>query len=455
MISSFRLIGRSITNALDDAEYYLELEDLRGWDPYDALCSPLFQLPVLRSNRTLRFGAQQVVKRSPWNLRPLLRITKQVNPVSVGLYVQGQAQRAASHPASTDARRQKAGAAVGRLSAMAAPGYSGSCWGYPFDWETRYGSVPASTPTVVATGIVANGLWKAYMLLGLEQAGDLVLSAADFAMYDLGRVEGEDKTFCWTYSPRSRHAVLNATLKGSRLVTQAHALGGGSELLEQAGRSVKFALAHQQPSGAWPYSLSDPRVDNFHTGYVLECLSTYQRLCGDRSIDDAVDRGWRYYRNRLFTADMTPKYYDNQAEPLDATACAQAIITLCEFGDIEAASRVAVHALRLLRLPDGSFAYQRRRGRTYRTPFLRWSTAWMYCALSRLAQLIGEAPENRPPRRDGSQVDHTYASAKAKRTPARTASDTTFAAASPMLSTETNSASNGVVSTNEALLNRT
>jgi hypothetical protein len=67
-------------------------------------------------------------------------------------------------------------------------------------------------------------------------------------------------------------------------------------------------------------------------------------------------------------------------------------VTLCEFGDLKAAALVAEHATRLLGLPDGSFAYQRRAGRTVRTPFLRWSTAWMYCGLSRLAAATAPVP---------------------------------------------------------------
>jgi hypothetical protein len=386
LTSARGLVGPPLEEAIDAVERRLELEDLRGWDPYDALCSPLFRLPVLRSNRILRFGAQQVLKRARWNLRPVLRIPKQLNPVSIGLYVQGQAHRAAADPASEPPRRAKAQVAVRRLTGLVSRGYSGSCWGYPFDWESRYGTVPAHAPTVVATGMIANSLWVADKWLGLPQASELVLSAADFVRQDLPRVEGPDGSFCWTYGPRSDQAVLNATLKGSRLLVQAHDLGGAPELLDAAARSVRFVVAHQAPSGAWPYGLRDPRADNFHTGYVLECLSVYRRESGDRSADAAIERGWAYYRDRFFTDDMTPKYYDTRVEPLDATACAQSIITLCEFGDIDGAARVAELSRRLLALPDGSFAYQRRSGRLVRTPFLRWSTAWMYCALSRLAQ---------------------------------------------------------------------
>jgi hypothetical protein len=384
-------VRASLEGALDAVERYLECAAFRGWDPFDALCSPVFRLPVLRTSRTARFGAQQVVKRSPWNLRPLLRITKQVNPVSLGLYVQGQALRAASDPASIGMRRRQAVAAVRRLAELTSSGYSGSCWGYPFDWETRYGSIPANTPTVVATGMITNGLWHAYRHLEIQEAGDLLLSAARFVVEDLPRVAGKDGTFCWTYSPHSRQAVLNATLKGSRLLAQAHDLRRASELLGLASCSVRFVTERQLPSGAWAYSLSDARADNFHTGYVLECLRQYRHLSGDRSVEPGIFRGWAYYRGNFFTKDLIPKYYDSCIGPMDATACAQAIITLAEFGDVESAARVAQRSLDILGLPDGSFAYQRRGRRTIRTPFLRWSTAWMYCALSRLAAASGPA----------------------------------------------------------------
>jgi hypothetical protein len=91
--------------------------------------------------------------------------------------------------------------------------------------------------------------------------------------------------------------------------------------------------------------------DTFHTGYVLECLCTYRQHSGDGSVDAALRRGWAYYRERFFTSDMTPKYYDRRAEPLDATACAQAIITLCDFRDaVGAAGLRTARSKRCMRL---------------------------------------------------------------------------------------------------------
>jgi hypothetical protein len=247
--------------------------------------------------------------------------------------------------------------------------------------------------------MITNALALAHEVFALEAARELILSAGDFVVADLNRIDGEAGTFCWSYSPLDRQVVLNATLKGSRLLAQAYALGGPAERLGDAARSAGYVAAHQAPNGAWPYAVNDARrwADNFHTGYVLECLSTYCRCSGDASLKETIARGWDYYRTSFFTDDMTPKYYDDRVDPLDATACAQAIITLAQFGDLDGAIAVAQKSIELLGLGDGSFAYQRRGGRTLTTPFLRWSSAWMYCGLAVLTdRLAARAPAPAP-----------------------------------------------------------
>src|SRR5947209_4368823 len=88
-VSEPRLAG--LAAAVARAEAHMRAEDFAGWDPYDALKSPLFQLPVLRGSRFARFGAQQVLRRLPVNLRPMLGIGKGVNPVTLGLALEGYA----------------------------------------------------------------------------------------------------------------------------------------------------------------------------------------------------------------------------------------------------------------------------------------------------------------------------------------------------------------------------
>ncbi|MFN3393810.1 MAG: hypothetical protein ACK424_04565, partial [Candidatus Thermochlorobacter sp.] len=65
-----------LADSLLRLEQRIHADAYRGYDPYDALTSPLFKLPILRQHKTLRWGAQQVLKRLPINVRPLLFIPK-------------------------------------------------------------------------------------------------------------------------------------------------------------------------------------------------------------------------------------------------------------------------------------------------------------------------------------------------------------------------------------------
>ena len=51
---------------------------------------------------------------------------------------------------------------VAELARLSSPGYSGACWGYDFDWQTRFDHFPAFTPTIVATSFVTNALVAAH-----------------------------------------------------------------------------------------------------------------------------------------------------------------------------------------------------------------------------------------------------------------------------------------------------
>ena len=77
---------QNIKQATQLLQQYIEQENYRGYDPYDALKSPLFKLPFFKSNKFIRFAAQQLVKRSPINLRPLLFVPKGYNPVNACLH---------------------------------------------------------------------------------------------------------------------------------------------------------------------------------------------------------------------------------------------------------------------------------------------------------------------------------------------------------------------------------
>jgi hypothetical protein len=235
--------------------------------------------------------------------------------------------------------------------------------------------------------MITNGLFSAYTLLGIEEAFHLCSSAADFVLRDLDRTVAPDGSFCWSYFPGDRKQVINATLKGARLCAQVHSVAPNEELRESARLTAKFAAQHQRADGAFPYAVEDPRswVDNFHTGYVLVCLREYALRTGDYEFEAATQKGWNYYRDHFFESGRVPRYFDTSTYPIDITACAQSILTLSAFRAGVLRDAVCSWVVDNMQKPDGSFIYQIRKTHTNRISYMRWGTAWMLLALSRVA----------------------------------------------------------------------
>ena len=79
---------------------------------------------------------------------------------------------------------------------LSSKGYSGFCWGYNFDWEARYTKIPAYTPTIVATGLITNGLFVYYKAYSDKSVKEILISSAKFVLNDLNRTyEGGDILF--------------------------------------------------------------------------------------------------------------------------------------------------------------------------------------------------------------------------------------------------------------------
>ena len=56
-------------------------------------------------------------------------------------------------------------------------------------------------------------------------------------------------------------------------------------------------ISHQKKDGSWGYSLANTGgwTDNYHTGYVLDCIDEYQKLAQDNSYSENIERGYSFY----------------------------------------------------------------------------------------------------------------------------------------------------------------
>ena len=90
---------------------------------------------------------------------------------------------------------------LGEIEHSSSKGYSGHCWGYDFDWQARYAAIPAYCPTVVATGIVSNGLFEYYRSTKNSRAFELCKSAAQFVLNDLYRLRRGKYILFFLFTP--------------------------------------------------------------------------------------------------------------------------------------------------------------------------------------------------------------------------------------------------------------
>lgn len=372
-----------IAQSLFKLSDYIERSNYKGYDPYDALLSPLFKLPVLNKSKLIRFGSQQFVKRCPVNLRKLLLVPKGYNPVTLGLCIQGYAYLCEVYPENRQDYIKRIEFLISELENLISSGFSGACWGYDFDWEARYAKIPAYQPNVVSTGIISNALFECWKITKIQRCAELVVSSSKFVLNDLNRTfNGE--TFCYSYSPFDKQSVYNASLKGVRILSQTYNITHNESLLKDTFPAVEFVFDNQNGDGSFNYSKAGKWIDNYHSGYVLDCLDVFIQSFNQYQFQQKLKKSYSFYTEAFFTLGNIPKFYSTEIYPVDCTAASQSILTLCRFGDIKKARQAAVWMINNMQAKDGSFYFRKFKTYTIKTSFMRWSNAWMFASLAYL-----------------------------------------------------------------------
>lgn len=395
-----------IVSALAKLDAWIESEAFKGWDPYDALNSPLLRWTG-RRQRLLGIVFVQLLRRSPFNLRPALRIGKDYNPKAMGLFLGTHARRftASQSKEHLDKIRFFSHWLMENVSSK----YAGSCWGYNFAWPNRSFFAPADTPTIVNTAFIGLAFLEARSALAsqrvpLDADGDTSIpqdqssetlrvarSACEFILHDLNILRPRDDELCFSYTPLDTRFVHNANLLGAWLLAAVYALTGEEHLAKHASDAARFTVRRQCSDGSWYYGIAsrDKWIDNFHTGYVLTALKHVSKNLRSCEFDSAIHAGFDFWRTRMFDLGIIPKYYPDRVYPIDIHSVAQAILTWLEFSKEDTdggrlAWETAEWAVNHMQDPEGFFYYQIRRFHKVRIPYMRWSQAWMQLALTRL-----------------------------------------------------------------------
>jgi hypothetical protein len=214
-------------------------------------------------------------------------------------------------------------------------------------------------PNLICTAFAA----KAYRELG---------GKCDFSYIEKNLLRERDGERWITYVAASDTQVHNVNMIGAALL-------GRRDCME-------FSVKRQRSDGSWWYgeAANQQWNDNFHTGYNLVALKDYERATGDDSFAESAQKGFRFWDRTFWGEDGEPFYYDNEPYPMDCHCSAQGILTYLAFGNVDKANRVARWVLENMWDDGGFFWYQQGRQITNRICYMRWTQAWMHCALAKL-----------------------------------------------------------------------
>lgn len=369
---------------------YCRANEWAGYDPYDALNSPVFRLLPFLDFPVPRIVLTQVMKRSPWNFRPLLRVPPAQNPKALGLFLAALLKLSRLGLLGPE---DLVGTVAERIVALRANDTPYWCWGYSFPWQTRTILVPRGAPNLVCTAFVANALLDLYETGGDARFLPMAVSAAEYLSNELYWTEG-DSVAGFSYPlASSRAKVHNANFLGAALLCRVSRLTRETKFLGPALNAARYSASRQREDGSWDYGEMPTQrwIDNFHTGYNLCALKSIGRSTGSTEFDPHIRRGLEFYRRHFFREDGAPRYFHDRTYPIDAHCVAQSIITLLELKDLDAgnaplARRVFDWAMTRLWDQQGFFYYRVTPWHTIRTPYMRWVQAWMLLALACLLE---------------------------------------------------------------------
>ena len=375
------LLQNSIMRLLD----YCIKNDWSGFDPYDGLNSRLFCAVPFIQNRMTRLIFIQAMKRSPLNLRHIFFVPKGDNPKGLAVFCSALFTL---FDAGINRNDDTIPRLLNRLIDLKSPNSSYYCWGYNFDWQNRYFVLPKFVPNIICTTFAGNALIDAYKKFADRKYLDIAISAGNFLLKGLNVTKYNDE-ICFSYTPLEQGQVHNANLLGAAFLSRLYSITHEEKFIAPAFSAVRFSTRRQNEDGSWAYGEGKTQrwIDNFHTGYNLVALKKFSEYTGNADYTENLRRGFRFYKENLFTDDGLPKYYHDKIYPIDIHAIAQSIITFVEFQAYHEdngnyAKRIITWSLKNMQSDNGNFFYQKNIFVKNKIPYMRWSQAWMLLALA-------------------------------------------------------------------------
>jgi hypothetical protein len=267
------------------------------------------------------------------------------------------------------------------------------CWGYPFDWVWRGGTIRRQTPLITTTPYVYEAFLQVFELHPRDEWKRILESIARHAATDIKDFRTSESASSCSYTPFDEGGVINAAGYRAFLLTSASQIFCNEDYWRVAERNLNFVLQNQNPDGSWFYAVDGVRdfVDHFHTCFVMKALAKIHALTGHPGIVEALAKGISYYLNNLFDSDRLPKPFSRaprltvyKRELYDCAECINLCLLLRDsFPQLEAIlEKVVAHILNAWVQGDGSFRSRKLYLGWDNVPMHRWGQSQMFRSLA-------------------------------------------------------------------------
>jgi hypothetical protein len=378
-----------LKTSIDDLRFWVERHDYKGYEPFDALLSPLRVLALGKpiAERILI----QSVRQCPVNLRPRIGIRPHESSMGRGCMAAGYLSMYRSTGANE--YRIRAEECLEWLINNRSPYSNEHTWGHHFDWVSRAGPHPKYMPTIVWTSLIGHSFMDAYELLGNPDYMEVAASISRWIL-SLPR-EATEKGTCISYVSFRQDSIHNSNMLGASILARYGAVAGDRECIDVAREAMVYSCTRQLPDYAWYYGEDSMHrwIDSFHTAYNLDSLKCYLENTQSEEFRDSLVNGYGYYKRTFFDQRGLPRYYHNRTYPVDIQCASQAVTTLANFADFDSdslqlACQVSRWTVENMQDPKGYFYYRKLPGCKIRIPMFHWGQATMFKGLALLYSVI-------------------------------------------------------------------
>ena len=312
-------------------------------------------------------------------------------PIADAHYAMGFAFKARAYGDS--AAQAQAARFLAELERSRCSGYQEWCWGYPFDWETRHGTIRRGTPLITTTPYVYEAFREVHTVDGNSRWLAAMESIVRHATKDIEDYPYSETASTCSYTPFDKGGIINASAYRAAMLTWASVDFNETRYWDIAERNLNFVLETQRPDGSWPYSIEGERdfVDHFHTCFVLKALAKIDQVRPGDACRQAINKGIQYYLGNLLDEQKLPKPFSKAPRMTvyrrglyDYAECVNLCVLLRD--RIEEMGSVLDHVIADLLArwvkSDGSFRSRELWLSWDNVPMHRWAQSQMFRSLS-------------------------------------------------------------------------